>query len=517
MTRRKIRSSTLSWILIVLISFYATSSKAQEMFGMTLGNYNGLTGSLLNPAIMTNTQNYLEINFASFHLFVNNDAVYIPASDLKFWDLWKPDTEFPTYGDKNNSFKIYENRQLKSAIADVRVLGPSAMYQYGNHAFAITTGVRSFTSASQVPYEVAVFGYESLQYEPLHNVNFDDYNVDVNSMVWMEVGLSYAYNVYQFLDEQITIGASVRMLWGYAGIYGEVNNADYIVLNDSTLNIKNLNGYAGFALPVDYNTNDVPLNDPFFKGRGVGVDVGVVYTKRRYVGEKRWDRPCDQRYEDYDYRIGLSILDIGRVKFKHNAQLHNYNDVSQYWQNFDTISYSNVNQVVGEISNVFYGDPDSSYVGNVIKIGLPMAFSMQFDYRLKQVKNVYIAAVWVQPVRFNMHTLKRSAHISIIPRYELRNLEFSVPLMLYDYKYPRVGLSARFSFFTIGTERIGTYLGLADLNGMDIYFSFKMNIGKGKCKKEKVPIECLNEEYGYSDKDKTKFKKRNKKPYYKYK
>ena len=57
------------------------------------------------------------------------------------------------------------------------------------------------------------------------------------------------------------LGGTVSKLWGYAGIYGDVSNVDYIVLNDSTINIKNLNGQAAFALPVDYNNNDL-LNDP---------------------------------------------------------------------------------------------------------------------------------------------------------------------------------------------------------------------------------------------------------------
>lgn len=512
MTKRKIVNKLFCWFFISLLGFSSIKVSGQEMFGVTLGNYNGLTGALLNPAIMTGSKNYLEVHFVSTHLFANNDAYYIPASDLSFWDIWKDGTEFPTYGENDNNFLMYDNRNSKAAVINLRVLGPSVMYQYGNHAFGITTGARYYTTGNQIPFEMAVFGYESLKYEPLQNVNFDDYNFDAATMAWMEIGLSYAYNVYQFLDNQVTIGASVRRLWGYAGVYGEVNNLDYIVMDDSTINVKNLNGNFGFAAPVDYNTNDYPMNDPFFKGGGFGFDVGVVYTKRRYIDNKRWERPCQQRYEDYLFRIGFSILDIGRVKYKNNAQLHTLDDVSVIWQNFDTISYSNVNQVVGELSNVFYGDPDASYVGNEMKIGLPTALSLQFDYNLLQVNNVYIAAVWVHPLRFNKHTLRRPAHLSIIPRYELRHIEFNLPIMLYEYKYPRIGLSARFSFLTIGTERIGTYLGLADLNGMDIYFSLKLNIRKGFCRKVKVN-ECENGEYGYNQKDKARFKKRKNRGY----
>lgn len=499
-------------IISVLIALFLVQGvsrlNGQEMFGVTLGNYNGLTGSMLNPAIMTNTRNYLEIQFFTYHLFANNNAYYIPSSDLKIWDTWKQDTEYPVYGENKNSFLMYDNRNLKYGVVDQRILGPSVMYQYGNHAFALTTGVRFYTSANRIPYEIAVFGYESLNYEPLQNVKFNDNDFSANSMAWMEVGLSYAYNIYQYLDDQVTIGASVRKLWGYAGIYGAVENLEYIVLNDSTINLRNLNGNAGLALPVDYNNSDYPVHDPFFKGSGLGFDIGIVYTKRRYVDNKVWERACDQRYEDYDFRIGFSVLDIGRIKFKHNAQQHSYDDVSVIWQNFDTISYSNVNQVLAEISNVFYGDPDASYRGSSFKIGLPTAVSLQADYRVKQVENLYVAAVWVHPLLFNLRTARRSALLSLIPRYELKHIEFQLPLVLYEYKYPRIGFAARFSFITIGSERIGTYLGLADLNGMDIYVSLKLNIAKGSCKKTRIKNECPNFEYGYSDKDKARFKKR---------
>jgi len=347
----------VSWLTISFFVLWGHQVTGQEMFGVTLGNYNGLTGSLLNPAIMTNTKNYLEINFIAGDIFAFNTAAYIPASDLTIWQALKQDAEMPVYGDNNSSFLIYSNRNPKYAVQNTRFLGPSVMYQYGKHAFAITTGFRFFTSANNIPWEIPVFGYEGMDYGPINNVNFDDYNIDLATQAWIDVGISYAYEAYHFLDNQVTVGITARKLWGYMGVYGQVNNANYIVPNDSVLNILNLNGETGFAVPVDYESSDFPLHDPVFKGSGVGFDVGVVFTKRRFVDDKRWEKACDQEFKEYVYRIGLSILDIGRIKYSSNAQVHSFDDVSAYWVNYDTISYTSVNQVVQEISNVFYGDP----------------------------------------------------------------------------------------------------------------------------------------------------------------
>lgn len=506
MNRINLRHKVLSWLVISFFVFAAPNVRAQEMIGFVQSNYNSLGGSLVNPSLLTNSKNYLEVNLITFDFFVWNDFAYIPSSDYNLWDAiagFDP----PVYDEKQNSFLYYRNRNRKNAFSNTRILGPSASYNYGKHGFALTTGFRYMVTANNVPWEMPVMGYEGLSYKPLQNVNFDDYNFDFNTQGWMEIGLSYAYDVYQFIDEKVTVGVTLKGVWGYAGVTTQVNNIDYIVLNDSTLNFKNLNGQVGYAVPVDYETNDAPMNDPFFKGWGLGADIGVTYTKQRYVGSKRFNEPCDQRYEDYNYRIGLSIIDIGAIRYKNNAQLHSFDDVSAIWQNFDTISYDNVNQVVEELSDLFYGDPNASYLDNRFSIGLPMAVSLQFDYHSKRYNSLYIGAFWIQPIRFNLHTLRRPAELSLIPRYETKNLEFSMPITLLEYKYPRVGLSARFYFFTIGTEKLGTYLGIGDINGADFYFSIKFNFGKGTCK-IKAPIECLNEEYGYSERDKRDFRKR---------
>jgi hypothetical protein len=490
--------------LLVLIMVFQKNGYAQEMLGVGLGNYSGVMSTLYNPAMLTNNKAFLDINIVSADVFFRQDMYYIPKGDYSVYKAMHL-VEPPKYGEDSINAKNYTDTETKFFHTSIRVAGPSASFQWGDHGFALTTGTRFFTSAYNIPWEMPTLGYIGITNDSLHNINFIDYNIDMSSSAWTEVGFSYAYNIYKYFDTQITLGITVRKLWGYAGLTMSVDNIDYIIVNDTTVNIRNANAGLGFSLPLDYNSNDINHN-PFFKGSGISADLGVVYVKKKR-GYKRWDRYslCSQPYEDYFYRIGVSILDIGSLRFKNNAQWHTYDNVTSYWDNIDTINFSNINGVMHSLSRVFYGDPTSSLKSTSFSMGLPTALSVQMDFHT--AKNLYIGGFWIHPLQLFKNSMRRAAQVAVVPRYETKYFEVNVPVSIYDYKYPRIGLSARFWFFTIGTERLGTWLGLADLNGLDIYTSIKINIGeKGVCRSRRYNA-CQNGEYGYSAKQRKLFRK----------
>ena len=488
--QRKISFRTNNLIVfIIFVILIGKPAKSQEMLGVTLGNYSGVASVMVNPAMIANTRYYLDINLVSADVFFRNNFAYIPASDLSIYSVYRNRNSLPTYGPDDMNFTHYENNDLKFTTLKTKVLGPSAMIQLGNHSFALNTSAQFFTSANRIPYEMPLFAYYGMDTAFLHNINYIDYDIDAVTAAWMDIGISYAYTAYEYLDQKITVGATLKYMWSYAGMYMESSNVDYIVLNDSTINIKNLNASTGFALPIDYSDSEQMVNDPFFKGKGFGIDLGVVYVKKKRVDKERWSKLCGQEFDDYIFRIGVSILDLGNMTYKNNAQLHSYNDVSKYWPNYDTTDFTNINQLFSELDNVF---GVNSYQENKIKIGLPTAISVQADYNI--YKNFYASGFWIHPLRFNSHTLRRPAQVAIVPRYENKYFEVSLPVSVYEYRYPRVGLSARFWFFTIGTERLGTWLGLANLDGLDIYASIKFGFGKGDCR-TKFKNACIDDNY----------------------
>ena len=153
-----------------------------------------------------------------------------------------------------------------------------------------------------------------------------------------------------------------------------------------------------------------------------------------------------------------------------------------------------MNQLTRTLSDVFYNDPNASYSGNKIKVFLPTALSVQADYRI--TRNWYAGAVLIQPVKMGNSFIRRPAQVALIPRYESAMFEFSVPLSLYDYRYPRMGASVRYRIFTIGTDDLLALAGMVNFTGLDFYFGIKFNFRKGFCGRYRHNVPCENEEYG---------------------
>lgn len=459
-------------ILILLLLCSYVSTFAQEMWGVVSGNYAGINASWINPASTMHSKLYLDINLATADLFFENNAIYMHKGDFKPFSFIRSGDNLPQYGKDDLPFDYYKNTERKNLYLNALVQGPSFSVVMGDHAFGLRTSVRSILSGREIPYEMVGFAYEGLNYEPQQNINYNDNAMRVNGMSWLEIAFHYARNIVRQGDVHISAGINAKLLFGVAGAYLGLENLDYIVNNDSTLNLRNVRGELGYS---SFSGNQL------FNGNGFGFDLGVIYEKKnRYTSSARAGKLCRQPYEDYKYRLGLSLLDLGMINYKADAQKHNYNDVGVFWENVDTVQFRDIDQFTRMLSNQLYGDPGASLSANKIRVVLPMAASAQFDYHFR--KQWYVNATAVQPLFAGKTAIYRPAQLSVTPRYESQYFEFSLPISLYDYRYPRLGLSARFWFLTIGSDNLLGFFSITDFTGFDIYASIKFNFLKGKCR-----------------------------------
>lgn len=481
-------------LILFLILF--PNLQAQEMLGIVNSNYSGIHGALINPSSLTNTKYYLDINFLTLGVSFENNYVYLAKNEYKFLRFLDKNVILPTHTSNNKVQATYDyyNTKLKNVFINVRLMGPSAMLNIGKHAFGITTSFRTVASARNIPYEIAKFGYEGLDFKEQFRINYiDNHKFDLAAMGWAELGLSYAYVFKHQNREYWSGGITIKRMMGVSGAYAYAKNVDYILPNRDTVNIYNLNAEAGYSLPLDYGTNKF-LKTPLFRGGGFGFDIGITYQKMKKGQQNTsYNTICAGPYLPYQYRIGISIIDIGRISFKNNAQKLVLDNVSTYWPNFSNTNQQNLNASVSDISQQFYGDTSKLLQGNRIKIGLPTALSMQVD--VNYTGNWYINGTLIYPLNLSNASITRPAQLALTPRYETDYFEVNLPISMYDFQRPRIGISARLGILTIGTDKLGGFFHINDFTGFDFYFALKLSLLKGHCRNKDKGITCGNNEY----------------------
>jgi len=475
--------------------FPAGRAMGQEMLGMVNSNYSGVNGLIINPSSGLNTRYWLDINIAGAGVFARNNHLYIPNEDFWIFDLMKADFSLPAYGQYERPAMVYDGTNKREAYTSNRLLLPSVMYANVNRGYAMGLLLQSrfAGSGNRISYDVANFGWYGLEYSPQQNIEFDNYNLNAAALAWNEIGLNFATVIRRERFDLWTAGVTVKYLLGMAGYYTSVNNVRYVVLNDSTVDMRNLDAELGFSLPLDYSNNETPGPAGYFNGRGLAFEIGFTFIKTpRELRRLFPDKMCNHKFENYQYKLGISLLDFGSVTFEGNAQRHLYDNVSHFWENANQLTYPNINEFVNDLSDRFYGDPTESLIEESLTIGLPTALSLQFDYHYKE--NWYInTGVLAGLPLFGDASVRRPGQLYFVPRYETRAFEASLPISLYKFQTPRLGLALRFYTFTIGTEKLGTYLKMNNFDGMDFYFSLRIAFRKGYCplKKSKTPCGDL--------------------------
>ncbi|MFT4525649.1 MAG: hypothetical protein ACI9FU_000749 [Granulosicoccus sp.] len=90
--------------------------------------------------------------------------------------------------------------------------------------------------------------------------------------------------------------------------------------------------------------------------------------------------------------------------------------------------------------------------------------------------------------------------LGITPRYEIKWFEAALPISLYDYRHPQVGLAFRFYNITIGSDNILPFFFPIDVYSGNIYASVKITLFNnpacrtkknrgGKSKTKRLPIK----------------------------
>ncbi len=499
-------------LVLLILRFTCNNLYAQNMPAITSSHYGGIYSAQLNPAATVLSPLYLDINIVAADLFVENNYIFMPREENKLQRFFNSDRPFVNSG-PDKTYADYYTNSLKYGQMQARVTGPSVSLVAGRHAFGISTAVRSVTSVRDMPHTLAKFFYEGLYFPPQYDTRFVYPNkVSVASLQWAEVGLTYSTVISSNGKDLFTGGATVKRLLGYAAAYIDMDHLDYMVPNYDTLIIYNADIDAGFSLPLDYKSNDY-LPDTHVRGKGMGLDAGFMWERKLKVPtDARYFRKlCGQSYIPYLFRVGVSLLDFGSIRFTENARQLGVVNGQLFWPGISDLEYTNLHDLSQQVSMHFYGDEESLVRARDFSIGLPATVSLQGDFnltafitgrsaenlagtvkrhasgsgfmgRLWEPGNWFVNGIVMLPVNRTTASAVQPTMLMIGTRYESPHFQLGVTGSFYDNKYFHLGLNGRFRFFFVGTDNLLSFLKVSDYTGTSLYAGVRIGLRKGNCR-----------------------------------
>ncbi len=431
-----------------------TPAQAQESMGIANSNYAPTQSVHLNPSSIVDSKLWLDVHLVGMGAFMYNDYFYFPKASV--WT--RP---FPEGRDRYVLGNVYRGD------LNVDVWGPAFTLSLGKHAIGLHTAVRSYTDATRVPAPIAKFIFEGLKYEPQHATEYSAKDFKATSLTWGEIGISYATIFSRKQKNLWTGGLTAKYLSGINAIALDVDDINYNVVNDSNLYVRPITGKYGVVEPA------------FGAGQGWSIDIGVTYKKM--LDDVGYYVPhtsiSDCSTKDYRYKLGISVMDVGNIKFNKNTVYQEYTNTTAYWSRFDTASFTEINSVDQNLNTNINNGASQNVRATSFTTWLPSYASVQLDYNFG--KNFFANATVIQGFRiqapFGVH---RRSTIAITPRYERKRWEVSIPLSLHDFRKVQAGLMLRLSYLIIGTDNIIPFIAKTDMNGADIYFHLKIPIVK---------------------------------------
>jgi hypothetical protein len=468
----------------------------QEMLGLVNSNYAGIYGISLNPASMVGSRLYMDYNLISYQSSFANNYFYLERDDYLNYMFHGTVPVYYTTENEERNYAIYRNHENYYSYYNQRLIGPSAMIVDGKHAFGLTTALRTNASLHNIPQDIGLFLYEAIDYDVQQGITYS-HNKDIQfgTMTWFEVNLSYAYNFKRYKWESWSAGITVKPLLGSMGTYSNISDLIYNVHNDDSVSVYNTNFDYAYSIPINYDDSHFP-QEPLIRGFGVGFDLGVTYSKTtKGHSTRHFGRLCEQQYDEYNYKFGISLMDIGYIKFKKNAEQRNYVATSTEWYKpYDTLPESSVNEISTKIDYYFQDNSEDVTVRNNFVMTLPTALSLQYDYAFNDY--LYINATLIYGFSLGKSFIKRPSILSLTPRFETARIELSLPISLveWDWSFPRIGFSIRYGNLFFGFDKINSFIGFSEFNGFDFYGgirlnltnNFKMNYLKGFCGNKKL-------------------------------
>lgn len=428
----------------------ASLAQAQEREGIIVSNYHPTSSVHFNPSTSVDSRPYMQFNIVGVDAGVFTNLLFLPNFYLPKFIL---SPGVPAYEPITKQSKKY---LYAAAVVD----GPAFYISKKNFGAGLFVRARSVADVRRMPYQITelLLGSGTSNLSEVGNVDIK--NAKFSNMTWLEYGINGGYVIKKRAYEHISIGANLKYLTGINLQYVNLKRitGDY---NSSLITVSALEGqYKSAALA-------------YGAGKGFSTDLGITYKKMlkqvdSYESHSK-NSSSHCKIVDYEYKVGVSLRDLGYINFKKGTNVVDL-------QGAGIIDLNSKQDPQDQFTNNF---STSETPGKKITAFLPAAITISGDYNFGN--SFYLAAIVQKGILPNAMTGVQAAdYLAVVPRFEKKNIEVSIPLSVQKFIQPELGLAIRFRSFVIGVDNILPAIKPQNTKSVGVYFNLGWTLFRNK-------------------------------------
>lgn len=515
--------------LLILIQLQTFS---QQWLGISPSNYAGTYGIYTNPANVADSRYKIFLNLAGANIdIVNNYAAWnAPYSIVGLVTNTVPSKHRASSGSilyRNTYTKESLENTNSTAFLGTDLRGPSLMFtlEKAKMAIGLTSRVRLITNMNNTTTPVARTFVNGTIIPSIYGIPQYDNHFAVNLNGYAEMGLTLGKVIREQDEHFLKVGLTVKRVNAFLNLHYIGDDVDFTI-DQVTGNPRKQNLFFENAVGTFGMTKSGAMQIAGFSpswlfgnaaaGIGYGLDLGFVYeyrpdyTKYDIKLKDRWT--MDGTQNKYLYKISMALVDFGQIRYKSDPFVYQ-TDVAESNVLIRPGTFSKIDspdKLYFQMNNAFSWT-DINY-RHQFNAPLPAVVATTFDYALS--KKIYVNATWIQSIRDTKSIgMNQPSLIAIIPRWESKWLEVSVPISLQNgYRSPAMGLAGRAGPLFIGTDNLPGLLNIGSPKGLNAYFGLFVPIYR---KLPDSPNACYSEtRAGWGQGIKDIFKKRKQRRMY---
>ncbi|HEX4375308.1 MAG TPA: hypothetical protein VHZ50_18525, partial [Puia sp.] len=421
---RRFKKSKLFFLIVSMQSFYCILS-AQDYHAVQGSSFAGSLGVLNNPASIVNTPYKWDVDIFSLQ-FKDASNLYTIAD----YSLISP-PQNSKYFFNAGSYKRFSDVNFNLNLLNTRI----ALNQKQAIAFGIN-----------------LLGYGRLKtgaynyIDTLHGTH-DFFSInDVNGILhgnftgssWIEIFATYSQTIYDDGDHRLNGGLTLKVMRGIAGGFAEIQNGTFtqniISNNRLAYDLTSANARYGYSYNFDdwqnNNSTSQNINDLLNNSRGgFSGDIGFEYLIRQETLNDYYDK--DEHYYDYDWKIGVSLLNVGYNQYKLGTQSRIISDPQNIADTILDKKFNGVKNLTAANDSIATFASSASIADRKIKIFDPTRIVINVDRFLGN--DLYLNA----ELSLNLHSqLAGSSHfytqslnlLTVTPRWETKKWGVYFPI-----------------------------------------------------------------------------------------